>query len=98
MHKSLHSKLGIAVGLTLFSVCLAGCFKLSSDAGALRDSVIRSTATGWDVQIEVGVGAVTQDMARDGLAFVDLERDRRCPFNAGARREVVAHRRAGQQT
>jgi len=97
MHKSRHSKLGIAVALTLFSVCLAGCFKLSSDAGALRDSVIRSTATGWDAQIEVGVGAVTLGLARAGLAFVDLEPDARCALNAVRSAEVGAYKRRGDK-
>src|SRR5205823_10414268 len=85
-------KIGIALVLALLSVGLTGCFKVSSDAGALRDSVMKSAAAQWDKKIEVGVGAITLNLARAGLACVDLEPEARAALQAVRGAEVGVYK------
>jgi hypothetical protein len=61
---------------------------MSSDAGALRDSVVNSTSTDWRRDIELGVGPITFSLARAALAFVDLDPD----AGAGRRARPAAAR------
>src|SRR5437867_1182563 len=70
-------KIGIALALALLSVALTGCFRVSSDVRVLRDSVMNSAAADWNEKIEIGVGALTLNLARAGLAFVDLDAEAR---------------------
>ena len=79
--------------LVLVSFGSTGCFRVSSDAGALRDSVIQSTAARWDEQIELGIGPVTLNLARAGLAFVALEPEARTALNAVRSAEVAVYKR-----
>src|SRR5262245_24367343 len=72
------------------SLCLGltGCFRVSSDAQALRDSVMKSASCKWDEQIEIGVGALTLGLARAGLSFVDLDPEARAILSAVRGAEV----------
>lgn len=82
MQNSLNSKPQMVAALALLALGLTGCFRVSSDAGALRDSVMKSAAVEWDEQIEIGVGAITLNLARAGLGLVDLEPDARTALHA----------------
>ena len=75
-------KLGTALGFALLSIVLTGCWKMSSEAEALRDSLMKSAAVEWDREFEIGVGALTLNLARAGLAFIDLDHDARAALNA----------------
>jgi len=88
MHKPQNSMSHMAVALALLSVGLTGCFRVSSDVGALRDSVMKSAAAEWDQQIEFGVGAITLNLARAGLAFVSLDPEARAALDAVRGAEV----------
>src|SRR5438105_4625985 len=91
-------RLGIAFVLALLSVGLTGCFKVSSDVGALRDSVMKSAAAQWDEKIEIGVGPITLYLARAGLAFVDLDPEARTALHAVRGAEVGVYKlRAGHK-
>ena len=85
-------RLGIAFVLALLSVGLTGCFKVSSDVGALRDSVMKSAAAQWDEKIEIGVGPITLYLARAGLAFVDLDPEARTALHAVRGAEVGVYK------
>ena len=85
----------MVIALALVSVGASGCFKVSSDAGALRDSVIKSSAAEWDQEIEIGVGAIALTLARTGLAFVDLEPEARAALRAVRSAEVGVYKRRG---
>jgi hypothetical protein len=81
--------------LVVLSAGLTGCFKVSSDAGALRDSVAKSSGVRWDKQIEIGVGAITLNLARTGLAFVPLDPDARTALHAVRAADVGVYQRRG---
>ena len=85
-------RLGIAFVLALLSLGLTGCFKVSSDVGALRDSVMKSAAAQWDEKIEIGVGPITLYLARAGLAFVDLDPEARTALHAVRGAEVGVYK------
>jgi hypothetical protein len=68
---------------------------VSSDAEALRNSVMKSVAAEWDKQIEIGVGWVTLTVARLGLAFVDLPPEARTALRAVRGAEVGVYHRRG---
>ena len=93
MHKTEIRKLQITVALVLLPFGVTGCFRVSSDAVALRDSVMQATAVRWDEQIEFGVGPVTLNLARAGLAFVALEPEARTALNAVRSAEVAVYKR-----
>jgi hypothetical protein len=86
--------LGIALGLVLLSVGLCGCFRVNSDARALRDSVMKAATGDWEEKIEIGVGAITLNLAQAGLAFVDLGPEVRTALRAlrGVEAGVYQHR------
>ena len=75
-------KIGIALAVALVSVGLTGCFKVSTDVGALRDSVMKAAHAEREERIEIGVGPLTLNLARAGLAFVDLEPEARTALHA----------------
>ena len=81
-------KIGIAFALALLSVALTGCFRVSSDVRVLRDSVMNSAAADWNEKIEIGVGALTLNLARAGLAFVDLDAEARTALQSVRGAEV----------
>src|SRR5207302_3285547 len=85
-------RLGIAFALALVSFGLTGCFRVSSDVGALRDSVMKSAAAQWDEKMEIGVGPITLCLARAGLAFVDLEPEARTALHAVRGAEVGVYK------
>ncbi len=97
MKKPQSSKFQIAAALALLLVGVTGCFRVSSDVGALRDSVIKSAGAQWDQQIEFGVGAMTLTVARAGLAFVDLEPEARAALQAARGAEVGVYKRRRAQ-
>ncbi len=98
MQKPQKPKLQIAIALSLLSLGLSGCFQVSSDVGALRDSVLKAAGVEWDEQIEIGVGAITLNLARAGLAFVDLDPEARAALHAVRSADVgVYKRRHGRQ-
>ena len=88
-------RLPIAVTLILLPLGLSGCFRVSSDVAALRDSVMKSAPTAWEEQIEIGVGAITLNLARTGLAFVELEPEARAALKAVRGAEVGVYKRRG---
>lgn len=94
---AIRSHLPLALAAGLVALAGTGCFRVSSDLGALRDSAMHSAAAKWDQQIEVGVGPVTLAMARVGLKFVDLEPDARTALHAVRGAEVGVYRRHGKR-
>ena len=98
MQPSRNSKLVIVIALSLVLVGSTGCFKVSSDAGALRDSVIKSAGVDWDERIEFGVGAITLNLARAGLAFTDIDPEAKSALHAVRSADVgVYTRRHGRK-
>jgi hypothetical protein len=97
MKKSPHPAVLTALALALLSTGLTGCFRVSSDVGALRDSVLKSASAKWDQQIEFGVGVMTLAVARAGLSFVDLEPEARTVLHAVRGAEVGVYKRRGAQ-
>jgi hypothetical protein len=85
-------KLGVLLGLALLSFGLTGCFRVSSDAEALRNSVLKTAGAKWDKEIEIGVGTLTLNLVRAGLAFVDLEPDARAAVKALRSAEVGVYK------
>jgi hypothetical protein len=85
-------KFGAVFGLALLSFGLTGCFRVSSDAEALRNSVLKTAGAKWDKEIEIGVGALTLNLVRAGLAFVDLEPDARAAVKALRSAEVGVYK------
>jgi hypothetical protein len=75
-------KMGIALAVAIVSIGLTGCFKVSTDVGALRDSVMKAAHAEREERIEIGVGPLTLNLARAGLAFVDLEPEARTALHA----------------
>jgi len=94
-HNPFLSRWQAACALAVLSAGLTGCFKVSSDAGALRDSAEKSSGSGWDKQIEIGVGAITLNLARAGLAFVSLDPEARTALQAVRAAEVGVYKRHG---
>jgi hypothetical protein len=86
------AKLQIACVVALVSTCVTGCFKVSSDVGALRDSVMKAARVEREERIEIGVGALTLNLARAGLAFVDLEPEARTALHAVRSAEVGVYK------
>jgi hypothetical protein len=88
-----------ALMVALLSVGLTGCFRVGSDAQALRDSVMKSTSGNWDEEIEIGVGALTLGLARAGLSFVDVDPEARTVLDAVRGAEVGVYKlRSGRKT
>jgi hypothetical protein len=85
-------QLGMTFALALFCVSSTGCFKMSNDARALRDSVTRSAGAEWNEEIEIGVGALTLNLARFGLSFVDLDPEARTVLSAARSADVGVYR------
>src|SRR3989442_199481 len=84
--------MGIALAVALVSVGLTGCFKVSTDVGALRDSVMKAACAEREERIEIGVGPLTLNLARAGLAFVDLEPEARTALHAVRSAEVGVYK------
>jgi len=90
--KRLWAKLQIACVVGLVTGCLTGCFKVSTDMGALRDSVMKAAHAEREERIEFGVGPLTLNLARAGLAFVDLEPEARTALHAVRSAEVGVYK------
>ena len=86
------TRIFIAPVLVLLMLGLTGCFKVSSDVRTLRESVMKSGAMEWNQEIELGVGAITLNLARAGLAFVDLPPEARAALHAARGAEVGVYR------
>ena len=84
--------MGIALAIALVSVGLTGCFKVSSDVGALRDSVTKAAHAEREERIEIGVGPLVLNLARAGLAFVDLDPEARTVLHAVRGAEVGVYK------
>lgn len=65
---------------------------MSSDAEALRNSLMKSAAVEWEQQIEIGLGALTLNLARAGLSFVDLDCNARAALDAVRGADVGIYR------
>ncbi len=68
--------IGLALGLLLIILLVVGVIspvRLGRDAGALRNSVMKSAARRFDKKIEVNVGSFTLNLARTVLHFVPLD-------------------------
>ena len=91
-------KFGITLAVALVSISLTGCFKVSTDVGALRDCVMKGAPAEWEEEIEIGFGPLTLNLARAGLAFVDLEPEARSALHAVRSAEVGVYKlRSGHQ-
>ena len=91
-------RIGIALAVALVSIGLSGCFRVSTDVGALRDSVMKAARAAREERIEIGVGPLTLNLARAGLAFVDLEPEARSALHAVRSAEVGVYKlRSGHQ-
>ena len=91
-------KFGITLAVALVSISLTGCFKVSTDVGALRDCVMKVTPAEWEEEIEIGVGPLTLNLARAGLDFVNLEPEARSALHAVRSAEVGVYKlRSGHQ-
>jgi hypothetical protein len=94
--------LGIALAVVLAAVlvtayAVTGYVRLSRDTGALRDSLMKSTAAAWNKQIEVNVGSLTLGLVRFGFSFVDLDPEARLALESCRGAEVgVYHLQEGQ--
>ena len=86
------AKLQIACVVGLLATCLTGCFKVSSDIGAMRDSVMKAAHAEREERIEIGVGPLTLNLARAGLAFVDLEPEARTALQTMRSAEVGVYK------
>jgi len=93
--KSLYQS-GITFALALLCVSSTGCFKISSDARALRDCITQSTAKEWNEEIEIGAGALTLNVARFGLSFVDLDPEVNAVLSAVRSADVGVYRTHGE--
>ena len=82
----------IACAVGLFTIGLTGCFRVSNDIGALRDSVMSAAHAEREERIEIGVGPLTLNLARAGLAFVDLEPEARTALHAVRSAEVGVYK------
>src|SRR6266550_4117947 len=90
-------RIGIALAVALVSVGVTGCFKVSNDVGALRDSVMKAAHAEREERIEIGVGPLTLNLARAGLAFVDLEPEARTVLHAVRSAEVGVYKLRGER-
>lgn len=86
--KNSSSKRGNILAVTLLSFGLTGCFKVSSDVQTLRDRVMKTSGGKWEKQIEIGVGAITVNLAKAGLSFVHLDPEARTALRAVRGAEV----------
>jgi hypothetical protein len=86
------SKAGTAFGLAWLCFGLTGCFRVSSDAEALRNGVMKSAGARWDREVEIGVDPFTLSLVRAGLAFVDLDPEARTALNTVRSAEVGVYR------
>jgi hypothetical protein len=59
--------------LGLLAAGVAGCFRLGSDARALRDSAAKATASKLDRNIELSAGWLPLSLVRAGLSLADLD-------------------------
>ena len=84
--------MGVALAVALVSIGLTGCFKVSTDVGALRDSVMKAAHAEREERIEIGIGPLTLNLARAGLAFVDLEPEARTMLHAVRSAEVGVYK------
>ena len=93
----LRAKRQIACAVGLVTIGLTGCFKVSTDVGALRDSVMKAAHAEREEQIEIGVGPLTLNLTRAGLAFVDLEPEARTALHAVRSAEVGIYKLRNQR-
>ena len=92
LKERLWGKLQIACVVGLVTIGLTGCFRVSSDVGALRDSVMKAAHAEREERIEIGVGPLTLNLARAGLSFVDLEPEARTALHAVRSAEVGVYK------
>src|SRR6185503_11503215 len=90
--KPLWANLQIACAVGLVTICLTGCFRVSSDVGALRDSVMKAAHAEREERIEIGVGPLTLNLARAGLSFVDLDPEVRAALQVVRSAEVGVYK------
>jgi len=96
--KRLWARCQIVCAAGLLTISLTGCFKVSSDVGAVRDSVTKAAGAKREQRIEIGLGALTLNLARAGLAFVDLEPEARTALHVVRSAEVGVYKlRGGHQ-
>ena len=73
--------------LVLLAAVVASCFRLGSDARALRNELIKSSGVEWRQQIALNAGHLTLGAVRAGLSCVRLD--------PGARAALQSIRTAG---
>ncbi len=90
--------LALALALVLCSIpvlCLVGItgyFRLSADAGALRESLLSSSANQWEKKIALHVGGFTTGILRVGSRFFALPPEPRAALEAVRGGEVGIYR------
>src|SRR6266536_1470060 len=85
-------RIAVALAFAFVSVGLTGCFRVGNDVGALRDSVMKAAHAEREQRIEIGVGPLTLNLARAGLAFVDLEPEARTALQVVRSAEVGVYK------
>ena len=73
--------------LVVLAAVVANCFRLGSDARALRNELIKSSGVEWRQQIALNAGTLTLGAVRAGLSCVKLD--------PGARAALQSVRTAG---
>ena len=61
--------------LVLLAAGVASCFRLGSDARALRNELIKSSGVEWRQQIALNAGRLTLGAVRAGLSCAKLKLD-----------------------
>src|SRR5439155_15369697 len=74
--------LASVVLLSLGVIGVTGYFRLSSEAAALRSSLMKSVPGTWNRKIAVHVGGLTMAVLRHGLRFVNLPPEPRAAIEA----------------
>jgi hypothetical protein len=85
----------LAIGL--LAVGLIGCFRLGSDARALRDSVAEAGAAPLSRKVEFSVGRLAFSLARVGLSFADLHPVAKAAVKTVHGAEVGVYELGGQE-
>jgi hypothetical protein len=86
----------ILAALLLLPVVIAvevvSCFHLSSDAKALRNSLIKSSGVEWRQRIALNAGGLALSAVRAGLSFVHLDAGARAALQSVRGAEVGVYR------
>jgi len=89
---------GMAVSLATLCLASTGCFNVSRETVALRNGLVESVGAECEAEIEVGIGAMTWDLARAGLGLLELDADVQAALSAVRGGDVgIYHVRPGEK-